>query len=84
MFYFSVGILRDYLGTYDVAFYLAGIPPIIGGAVLCFIPWVHAKEKAKEQARPSDGETMEKMLEVKNAAMLDSTEKNSKESETVI
>ncbi|XP_054853269.1 monocarboxylate transporter 10 [Eublepharis macularius] len=80
------GILRDYLGTYDVAFYLAGIPPIIGGAVLCFIPWVHAKEKAKERPRPVDGETMDKMLEleVRNAATLDSVEKNSKEFETVI
>ncbi|XP_048348627.1 monocarboxylate transporter 10 [Sphaerodactylus townsendi] len=78
------GILRDYLGTYDVAFYLAGIPPVIGGAVLCFIPWVHAKEKAKERARSVDGETMEKMLENKNAAMLETAETNSKDCETVI
>uniref|UniRef100_A0A668A1F0 Solute carrier family 16 member 10 n=1 Tax=Myripristis murdjan TaxID=586833 RepID=A0A668A1F0_9TELE len=38
------GFLRDRLGSYDVAFYLAGIPPIIGGAVLCLIPWVEARQ----------------------------------------
>ncbi|XP_029903788.1 monocarboxylate transporter 10 [Myripristis murdjan] len=43
------GFLRDRLGSYDVAFYLAGIPPIIGGAVLCLIPWVEARRKRREK-----------------------------------
>lgn len=78
------GILRDHLGTYDVAFYLAGVPPLIGGAVLCFIPWVHEKKKPKGQARPVDGETSEKMLQIKNASLVDSVGKPSKGSESVI
>ncbi|XP_034756880.1 monocarboxylate transporter 10 [Etheostoma cragini] len=43
------GFLRDRLGSYDVAFYLAGIPPIFGGAVLCLIPWVEARRKRNEK-----------------------------------
>ncbi|XP_058469001.1 monocarboxylate transporter 10 [Solea solea] len=43
------GFLRDRLGTYDVAFYLAGIPPIIGGAVLCLIPWVENRRNKAEK-----------------------------------
>ncbi|XP_034964971.1 monocarboxylate transporter 10 [Zootoca vivipara] len=78
------GILKDHLGTYDVAFYLAGVPPMIGGAVLCFIPWVHEKKKPKEQASPMDGKTMEKMLEIKSTSVPDSYEKPRKESESVI
>ncbi|XP_051501425.1 monocarboxylate transporter 10-like [Myxocyprinus asiaticus] len=58
------GFLRDRLGSYDVAFYLAGIPPIIGGAVLCLIPWVEAKRRRKEQEEAAD--TTEKMLEHKS------------------
>ncbi|XP_076024082.1 monocarboxylate transporter 10 [Genypterus blacodes] len=43
------GYLRDRLGSYDVAFYLAGIPPIVGGAVLCLIPWVEGRRKKREK-----------------------------------
>ncbi|XP_036405473.1 monocarboxylate transporter 10 [Megalops cyprinoides] len=43
------GFLRDKLSSYNVAFYLAGIPPIIGGAVLCLIPWVEARRKRRER-----------------------------------
>lgn len=59
------GFLRDRLGSYDVAFYLAGIPPIIGGALLCLIPWVEAKRKKKEktEAQKQDPELSAKMLE---------------------
>lgn len=59
------GYLRDRLGSYDVAFYLAGIPPIIGGAMLCLIPWVEArrKKKEKEEAPKRDPEVDQKMLE---------------------
>ncbi|XP_027030943.2 monocarboxylate transporter 10 isoform X1 [Tachysurus fulvidraco] len=51
------GFLRDRLGTYDVAFYLAGIPPLIGGAVLCLIPWV---EKRKGRRNKSDDKKNDK------------------------
>lgn len=78
------GILRDHLGTYDVAFYLAGVPPLIGGAVLCFIPWLHAKKKPKELASPIDLKTTEKMLETENTSPLDSVEKSIKGTESVI
>lgn len=73
------GLLRDKLGTYDVAFYLAGVPPLIGGAILCFIPWVHERQKLKERAKPVDGETTEKMLENESTLVSDSTEKPAKE-----
>ncbi|KAM9383498.1 monocarboxylate transporter 10 [Phaethornis superciliosus] len=77
------GLLRDHLGTYDVAFYLAGVPPIIGGAILCFIPWVHERMKLKERAKPVDGETNEKMLENENTLASGTTEKSVKETESV-
>ncbi|XP_016379157.1 monocarboxylate transporter 10 [Sinocyclocheilus rhinocerous] len=63
------GFLRDRLGSYDVAFYLAGIPPIIGGAVLCLIPWVEARRRSKE-AQPAT-EATEKMLESKSGAQVE-------------
>ncbi|XP_075354677.1 monocarboxylate transporter 10 [Mycteria americana] len=76
------GLLYDHLGTYDVAFYLAGVPPLIGGAILCFIPWVHEQQKSKERAKPVDGETTEKMLENESTLASDTTEKPVKEMES--
>ncbi|XP_021411173.2 monocarboxylate transporter 10 [Lonchura striata] len=73
------GLLRDKLGDYDVAFYLAGVPPLIGGAILCFIPWVHERQKLKERTKPVDGETTEKMLENESTLVSDMTEKPVKE-----
>ncbi|XDV37757.1 hypothetical protein PO909_007313 [Leuciscus waleckii] len=32
------GLLRDHFKNYYVAFYLAGIPPIVGGIVMFFVP----------------------------------------------
>ncbi|KAL0967347.1 hypothetical protein UPYG_G00251100 [Umbra pygmaea] len=55
------GFLRDRLGNYNVAFYLAGIPPIIGGAVLCLIPWVEARRIRREKEEAAK----ENMLEHK-------------------
>lgn len=49
-FFLFTGFLRDRLGSYDLAFYLAGIPPIFGGAVLCLIPWLEARRKKREKA----------------------------------
>lgn len=59
------GFLRDRLGSYDVAFYLAGIPPLIGGAMLCLIPWVEARRRRKEKAEAlkRDPEVEQKMME---------------------
>ncbi|MBN3295105.1 monocarboxylate transporter 10 [Amia ocellicauda] len=57
------GFLRDRLGSYDVAFYLAGIPPLIGGAMLCLIPWVERKRKLQQQEAAE--EIAQKMLENK-------------------
>ncbi|XP_061846495.1 monocarboxylate transporter 10 [Colius striatus] len=76
------GLLYDVLGSYDVAFYLAGVPPLIGGAILCFIPWVHERQKLKERAKPVDGETTEKMLENESTLVSDTTEKPAKEMES--
>lgn len=59
------GFLRDRLGNYDVAFYLAGIPPIVGGAVLCLIPWVEARRIRREQEEAAKDGTQEQMLEFK-------------------
>lgn len=76
------GLLRDRLGTYDVAFYLAGVPPLIGGAILCIIPWVHKRQKLKERAKTVDGETTEKMLENESTLVSDAAEKPVKEMES--
>lgn len=59
------GFLRDRLGSYNEAFYLAGIPPIFGGALLCLIPWVEARRKRreKEEAISRDPDVTEKMIE---------------------
>ncbi|XP_076612553.1 monocarboxylate transporter 10 [Chaetodon auriga] len=62
------GFLRDRLGSYDVAFYLAGIPPIFGGAVLCLIPWVEARRKRMEkEALSRDQDVSQKMVEHEKA-----------------
>ncbi|XP_052010895.1 monocarboxylate transporter 8-like [Xyrauchen texanus] len=54
------GLLRDYFGNYHVAFYLAGVPPVVGGIVMFFVPLVHwrMQRRQKEANDPS----MEKML----------------------
>ncbi|XP_077636171.1 monocarboxylate transporter 10 [Crocuta crocuta] len=79
----TVGLLRDKLGSYDVAFYLAGIPPLIGGAVLCFIPWIHSKKQRKID-KTTGGEKMEKMLENQNSLLSSSPGIFKKESDSVI
>ncbi|KAL2792434.1 monocarboxylate transporter 10 [Daubentonia madagascariensis] len=77
------GLLRDKLGSYDVAFYLAGIPPLIGGAVLCFIPWIHSK-KQREISKTTGREKMEKMLENQNSLLSSSSGIFKKESDSII
>ncbi|XP_058422436.1 monocarboxylate transporter 10 isoform X2 [Diceros bicornis minor] len=77
------GLLRDELGSYDVAFYLAGIPPLIGSAILCFIPWIHSK-KQRETDKTTGGEKMETMLENQNSLLSNSSGILKKESDSVI
>ncbi|XP_036270472.1 monocarboxylate transporter 10 [Pipistrellus kuhlii] len=76
------GLLREKLGSYDVAFYLAGVPPLIGGAVLCFIPWIHSK-KQREMDKTTGGEKLEKMLGNQNS-LSSSSGIVKKESDSVI
>lgn len=59
------GLLRDKLGAYDAAFYLAGVPPLVGGTILCFIPWIHSK-KQRDAGITTPGEKLEKMLDNQN------------------
>ncbi|KAF4091952.1 hypothetical protein AMELA_G00015530 [Ameiurus melas] len=66
------GYLRDRLGNYNVAFYLAGIPPLIGGAVLCLIPWVEQRKRRKERKNRTDDSTAQSMI------TFNDTEKNNK------
>ncbi|XP_007939044.1 monocarboxylate transporter 10 [Orycteropus afer afer] len=82
LFPFS-GLLRDKLGSYDMAFYLAGIPPLMGGAVLCFIPWIHSK-KQRGINQTTGGEKMEKMLENQNSVLSSSSGLLKRESDSVI
>ncbi|XP_069866721.1 monocarboxylate transporter 10 isoform X1 [Dipodomys merriami] len=77
------GLLRDKLGSYDVAFYLAGVPPLIGGAILCLIPWIHSK-KQREINKTTTGEKMEKMLENQNSLLSSSPGIFKKESDSII
>ncbi|XP_064827792.1 monocarboxylate transporter 8-like isoform X1 [Oncorhynchus masou masou] len=35
------GLLHDHFGDYHMAFYLAGVPPMVGGVLLFFVPNVH-------------------------------------------
>ncbi|XP_062841168.1 monocarboxylate transporter 8 [Trichomycterus rosablanca] len=41
------GLLHDHLGNYNVAFYLAGVPPMVGAVVLFFVPLVHRRVQKK-------------------------------------
>ncbi|XP_051020441.1 monocarboxylate transporter 10 isoform X1 [Acomys russatus] len=77
------GFLHDKLGSYNEAFYLAGIPPFLGGVVLCLIPWIHSK-KQREMRKATGGEKMEKMLENQNSLLSGSTGIFKKESDSII
>ncbi|XP_067314179.1 monocarboxylate transporter 8 [Pseudorasbora parva] len=54
------GFLRDYFGNYHVAFYLAGIPPIVGGIVMFFVPLVH--QRMQRRRKEANDPSMDKML----------------------
>ncbi|XP_068103677.1 monocarboxylate transporter 8 [Hyperolius riggenbachi] len=44
------GLLRDLRGSYDLAFYIAGIPPLVGALVLLSVPLVHERDLKKAEA----------------------------------
>ncbi|KAM8953772.1 monocarboxylate transporter 8 [Pelodytes ibericus] len=50
------GLLRDYHGSYDLAFYLAGIPPLIGALVLLSVPLIHERDLKKQQQLEAEKE----------------------------
>ncbi|XP_043918666.1 monocarboxylate transporter 10 [Protopterus annectens] len=77
------GFLRDRLGSYDVAFYLAGVPPIIGGVVLCFIPWIQGRKLKEKEAEKAESGAAEKMLDNTHNA-LGKAEEQHRNSESVI
>ncbi|XP_077141166.1 monocarboxylate transporter 8 [Ranitomeya variabilis] len=43
------GLLRDHFGNYNLAFYLAGIPPLIGALVLLSVPLLHERDLKKAE-----------------------------------
>nr|XP_057919369.1 monocarboxylate transporter 8 [Doryrhamphus excisus] len=55
------GLLHDYFGDYTVAFSVAGVPPMIGGVVLFFVPLIHGRLRLGQTASP-EGETSAHML----------------------
>ncbi|KAG9346538.1 hypothetical protein JZ751_006849 [Albula glossodonta] len=48
------GLLHDYCGNYHMAFYLAGVPPIVGALVLLFVPLYHQWLQKTLQRAPVD------------------------------
>ncbi|XP_069743727.1 monocarboxylate transporter 10 [Narcine bancroftii] len=64
------GFLRDSLGDYKLAFYLAGVPPMIGGLILCTIPWIQYRKRKRQEKQPwVAGETTAKMLDKNSVKM---------------
>lgn len=55
------GLLHDYFGNYTVAFSLAGVPPMVGGVVLFFVPLIHRRLQ-RDQASPEETSTTAHML----------------------
>ncbi|KAM5257029.1 monocarboxylate transporter 10 [Ctenodactylus gundi] len=74
------GLLRDKLGSYNVAFYLAGVPPLVGGAVLCLIPWIHRKKQRESRKLAAE----EKRLGAQNSLLSSPPGTFKKESDSVI
>uniref|UniRef100_A0A1A8ENP6 Monocarboxylate transporter 10 n=1 Tax=Nothobranchius korthausae TaxID=1143690 RepID=A0A1A8ENP6_9TELE len=55
------GILHDHFGDYTVAFSLAGVPPMVGGVVLFFVPLIHRRLQ-RGHALPEETSTTAHML----------------------
>ncbi|XP_063793256.1 monocarboxylate transporter 8 [Pseudophryne corroboree] len=57
------GLLRDYRGSYDLAFYLAGIPPLVGALVLLSVPLIHERDlKKTEQVEAGKEKTQDSVV----------------------
>lgn len=57
------GLLRDYFGNYTVAFSLAGVPPMVGGLVLIFVPLIQSRlQRNQSNASPEETSTTAQML----------------------
>lgn len=56
------GLLRDYFGNYTVAFSLAGVPLVVGGVVLFFVPLIHRRLQRSQAASPEETSTTAHML----------------------
>lgn len=56
------GLLHDYFGNYTVAFSLAGVPPMMGGVVLFFVPLIHRRLQQGQEASPEETSTTAHML----------------------
>lgn len=56
------GLLRDYFGNYTVAFSLAGVPLVVGGVVLFFVPLIHCRLQRSQAASPEETSTTAHML----------------------
>ncbi|XP_056132272.1 monocarboxylate transporter 8, partial [Lampris incognitus] len=57
------GLLHDYFGNYKVAFSLAGVPPMVGGVVLFFVPLIHRRlQKSQAAQLTEDAGTTTHML----------------------
>ena len=56
--YYSLGLLKDKLGNYTVAFICAGIPPLVGAMLMCFIYRVKS-QKSKDVVIEEDNDDMQ-------------------------
>uniref|UniRef100_A0A8D0H927 Monocarboxylate transporter 10 n=1 Tax=Sphenodon punctatus TaxID=8508 RepID=A0A8D0H927_SPHPU len=52
------GYLHDYFGNYHLAFYFAGIPPIVGGLVLAVVPLIHQRMLKKQRLDSRKGKML--------------------------
>ncbi|XP_034037023.1 monocarboxylate transporter 8 [Thalassophryne amazonica] len=57
------GLLHDYFTNYTVAFSLAGVPPMVGGVVLFFVPLIHRRlQRSQAAATAEESATTAHML----------------------
>lgn len=58
-----LGLLHDYFGNYTVAFSVAGVPPMVGGMVLFFVPLIHRRlQRCQAAASQEETSTTAQML----------------------
>ena len=48
---FSTALAYDYMGTYEIAFYAAGVPPIFAAILMFLIPKKRKQQQQPEQVR---------------------------------